>query len=327
MFRGTGPGIILIIFFAALSLWGKALFGGGNGFNAFDSGKMIFYGLFGHLTESGSIAGTILAFSLVMVTVALIITFNTRTLFLNERTFLPGFIYILITSLIPDYQYLNPVIPSVILLHLAVMRIAGSYRKNGTAFCYFDAALMIGTGSLFYANLIWYGLILFIGLGLLRSPDVREVIVSVLGLLTPYVFVFGIYYVAGSDLAVLTSAIENSLFGAGIEPSFPRIVIVSLLFVAFTILIAAIHLGSLFSTIKVKARKIFSLQVWVALITIAVYFISPSGNAELLYIFALPSSYMLSNYYIHARGSRIIHEPLFVTTILLAVATAVITAL
>ncbi len=96
----------------------------------------------------------------------LLVNFNTTVFFIHERTFLPALIYILFGGFFPDHQLLNPVLPASIFLMLAVMRIMESYHITGTAYSYFDAGILISTGSLFYANLIWFGLIVIIGIAI-----------------------------------------------------------------------------------------------------------------------------------------------------------------
>ena len=64
---------------------------------------------------------------------------------------------------------------------LAIMRIMDGYHISGTAYNYFDAGLLISIGSLFYANLIWFGLLVIIGIALLRTGNLKEILISVLG--------------------------------------------------------------------------------------------------------------------------------------------------
>ena len=96
---------------------------------------------------------------------------------------------------------------------LAIMRIMDGYRIQGIAYNFFDAGILISTGSLFYANLIWFGLLVIIGIALLRTGNIKEIAISVLGLVTPYILTFGIYYVLGKDLKNYLSLIEYNLFG------------------------------------------------------------------------------------------------------------------
>ena len=72
-----------------------------------------------------------------------------------------------------------------------------AYRIQGIAYNFFDAGILIGIGSLFYANLIWFGLLVIIGIALLRTGNIKEIAISFIGLLTPYIMTFGIYYVLG----------------------------------------------------------------------------------------------------------------------------------
>lgn len=319
LFRGTGVGVILLMALTAGGLW----------LNSFISSEirgvdeihdpMVLYGILQTITGLNPLIGKITALTLVFIIASVLIAFNTSTFFINERTFLPGIQYIVLTSLFPSFQFLTPVLPASLFLILAVIRIAGTYRKNGIAYSYFDAALMIGTGSLFYASLIWFGILLFIGILLLRTFNLKEVFVSVLGLLTPYLILYGVFFVADYDLAELTSTISACLFDSNPGISWSRMTIVTSLFILITILIASFYLFSVFTTKKVKSRKIFSLQVWTGVVALGVYFISPAASEELVFIFAIPASYMLSHYHIQKKRKKIVPEIMFSGTIILIV--------
>ncbi|MBE0676188.1 MAG: hypothetical protein IH591_16145 [Bacteroidales bacterium] len=318
-FKGTGPGVIMLFLLTAGLLW----------FNSFREPMppgltagyqhMILFHLVQKFAGNHYLAATITAFILLLVLSGIIINFNTRTFFINERTFLPGVLYLILTSILPVWQNLNPLIPASIFLFLAVVRITGTYRRGGVAYSFYDAALMISIGSLFYTNLIWYGILLFIGMLLLRTFDLREVAISLLGLITPYVFVFGIYYIADLDMGELTTTISSGLFGQSPDMEWSRFFIVTGAFIVVTLLTASVHLMSVFTTKKVKSRKVFSLQIWMAVVTIVLFFVSPSASDELIYILAMPASYILSHYYINIRRKKIVPEIMFTGTLLLAV--------
>ncbi len=82
---------------------------------------------------------------------------------------------------------LNPAIFGAMFLMLAIRRIMDAYRDPGIAYNFFDAGILIGIGSLFYANLIWFGLLIIIGIALLRTGNIKEIAISVIGLITPYI--------------------------------------------------------------------------------------------------------------------------------------------
>ena len=318
-FRGTGTGVILLMALVAGGLWVNTFIN--NEVRGVDevNDPMVLYGVLQTVAGFNPLTGKITALVFVLAIATILITFTTSTFFINERTFLPGIQYIILTAIFPAFQFLTPVIPATVFLIMAVIRIAGTYRKNGLAYSYFDAALMIGTGSLFYASLIWFGILLFIGILLLRSFDLREVVVSVLGLITPYIVLYGVFFVADRDISELTQTITGCLFDVNQGVEWTRMAIVSAGFILITLLIASFHLLSVFTTKKVKSRKIFSLQLWLGIVTLIVYFLSPAATEELVYIFSIPASYILSHYYIQKKRKRIVPEIMFTGTIILIV--------
>jgi hypothetical protein len=296
-FRGTGPGVIILIFLVALGVWASALFAPRPATSfLYDTNPMPLYALLKHLVGKSAIAGTMISFLLVLFMSILLVHFNTTVFFINERTFLPAIIYVLFSAIFPYYQVLNPVLPASILLMLAIIRIMQAYRKNGTAFNFFDAAILIGIASLFYANLIWFGLLAFIGIAILRTGNIKELILAILGLCTPMIITIGIYYVAGKDLVNLASVAIFNLFGKQGNYYFSRVTITGLVIIGIFILTSLFYLFSVMNSKKIKSRKTFTLLEWTFVICMTLYFALPSTSVELIFLTAIPLSYFLAHY-------------------------------
>ncbi len=326
LFRGTGPGVIALMALVAGILWVNAFIN--LDVKGFDETRdvMVLYGALQTLTGLNPVVEKIAALAFALTIASLLIAFSTSTFFINERTFLPGIQYLILISIFPSLQFLTPVLPAVIFLILAIIRITATYRKNGIAYSYFDAALLIAIGSLFYASLIWFGILLFIGILLLRTFDLREVLVAVLGLATPYIFLYGIFFVADKDISELTRVITGCLLDNRQGLEWSRMAIVSGAFIVMTLLVATLYLFTVFTTKKVKSRKIFSLQIWVGIVTLMIYLLSPSANEELIYILAIPAAYILSHYYIQKKRRRIIPEIMFTGTVVLVILLQILNA-
>jgi len=219
-------------------------------------------------------------------------------------------------GLFPEYQKLNPVLPASVMFMIALKRIMAGYHKQGIAYNFFDAGILISTGSLFYANLIWFGIIILIGIILLRTVSVSEIAVMLLGLITPYLVTFGLYYVVGYDLKVLLEIISGNLFTRSEVYNFSRPVIVTLILFAVILVISTGYLLMLQNSKKIKSRKTFSLLIWIFFISVAVYFLVPSASVEVIWITAIPASYILSHFYINSRN-KIVSEILFTTVFLM----------
>jgi hypothetical protein len=193
---------------------------------------------------------------------------------------------------------------------LAVIRIMDGYHKTGTAYNYFDAGLLISTGSLFYANLIWFGLLVIIGIALLRTGNLKEIVISIFGLLTPYLITFGLYYVIGKDVWTLLKLLGNNLFTRSTYYPFPRLTIVALIFSGSLIFVSIIQLIRHMNTKKIKSRKTFSLMIWTFLISIIVYVALPSASVEIVWLISIPVSYFLTHYFVIVK-KKLVPEILF----------------
>lgn len=311
LFRGTGPGIIFLILLTATGVWTSAFINPHlpTSFH-YDLNPMPLYALLKGAIGNNAAVGVIFSFILTILVSFLLVNFNTAVFFINERTFLPAVIYVLFSGLFPYYQLLNPVLPASLFLMLAIRRIMDAYRKNGTAYNFFDASLLIGTACLLYANMIWFAILPIIGIAILRTGNVKELILSLLGLCTPLLLTVGIYYVAGKDLNILISDVKYNLFEKAGDYYLTRITIAGLIIVGMSVLLSIIHLLSVINVKKIKSRKTFTEFIWTFLISIIVYFALPSASVEIIYIAAVPLSYFLTHYFLFSK-KRVIPEIFF----------------
>jgi hypothetical protein len=311
IFKGTGPGVIFLIIIILIGIWISAILNQRlHPRFIYETDPMPLYGLIKIVIHNSHNLGVILSFLMVSLMAFLMVNFNTTVFFINERTFLPALFYVLFGGFFPDQQLMNPVIPASIFLMLAVIRIMDGYHKTGTAYNYFDAGLLISTGSLFYANLIWFGLLVIIGIALLRTGNLKEIVISIFGLLTPYLITFGLYYVIGKDVWTLLKLLGNNLFTRSTYYPFPRLTIVALIFSGSLIFVSIIQLIRHMNTKKIKSRKTFSLMIWTFLISIIVYVALPSASVEIVWLISIPVSYFLTHYFVIVK-KKLVPEILF----------------
>jgi hypothetical protein len=319
LFRGTGPGVMLLILLTAGGVWTRSFIGPPLPVSFhYDLNPMPLYGLLKGVIGNHAFIGVLFSFVLILLISFLLVNFNTTVFFINERTFLPAVIYVLFSGLFPHYQVLNPVLPAALFLILAISRIMDAYRKNGTAFNFFDASFLIGTGSLFYANLIWFALLAIIGTAILRTGNIKEMILAILGLCLPLILTTGIYYVAGKDLNLLGSVAKFNLFEITGSYYFSRIAITGLIIIGISILISLFQLLSVMNIKKIKSRKTFTVLMWTFVISIAVYFALPAASVEIIYLAGIPLSYFLTHYFVFSKN-RVMPEVLFTVLFLITI--------
>jgi hypothetical protein len=326
-FRETGPDVVILIGITLLLTWTGAFFHphlpAELGFNI---KPMPLFGLLISVTCFSPLFSIIIAYLLVLMIALLLVNFNTSAFFISERNFLPALIYILLSSYIPQYQILNPVLPAALFLILGIRKIIESYKVQGTAFSLFDAGMLISIGSLFYASLIWFGLLLIIGIAILRTGSIKEVIISVLGLAAPLFIVYGFFYVTGKDMDSMLSAVTYNLFAKDGKVIIQVLTLVILIISGIIVLISVAQLLSAINSKKIKSRKTFILLLWTFFIIAGVSLLSDSVSAEIYWLAVIPPSYFLTHFFVFSRR-RLLPEIMLAALFVLAALAQVVNLL
>lgn len=326
-FRETGPDVVILIGIILLLTWtGAFLHPHLPSDLGFDIKPMPFFDLLMSVTCFSSLFSVIVACLLVLIIAVLLVNFNTSAFFISERNFLPALIYILLSCYLPQFQILNPVLPAAVFLILAIRKIIESYKVQGTAFSLFDAGMLISIGSLFYASLIWFGLLLIIGIAILRTGSIKEVIISGLGLATPAFIVYGFFYVTGKDMDSMLSALSYNLFAKNGNVIIQEMTLVVLIISGIIVLMSVAQLLSAINSKKIKSRKTFILLLWTFFIIAGVYLLFDSVSAEIIWLAAIPPSYFLSHFFVFSR-SRLLPEIMLAALFVLAALVQVVNLL
>jgi len=312
--KGVNPGIILLNIFILLVLWISPLIFYQQQSFCFDNRPMPLYLILRNVAGTGQ-SGIITALALILFVSYLLVHFNTVLFFIPERTSLPSVLYAFFTGYLINYQTLNPVIPASIFILLAFGRVIDAYHKNGTAFSFFDASLLTGIGTLFYANLIWFCVILVIGVIILRGYKVKEIILSIAGIPLPLLITAGIYYIFSLDINRLIEDLGINLFEKCETYKFSTAELAVMAVGCAALLTGIIFVFQRIKNMKIRSRKIFILLLWWCLLCIALYFISPAVSAEIFYLAAIPSVYFITYYFIFSK-SRVIPLVLFIDFII-----------
>lgn len=318
--RQTGPDVLILVVVIFFLTWlGAFLNPRLPSAFGYDEMPMPLFGILLTLTNFSPFISVLAAFLLTLLVSYLLVNFNTSAFFISERTFLPAIVYALLTAIFPEFQVLNPVLPAAVFLILAIRSIVESYKVYGTAFSYFDAGILIGTGSLFFAPLIWMGILLLAGIVILRTVNIKEIIISILGIATPLFIVYGIMYVSGKDMAEQLSAVSWNLFGKESGFTVTGIKLAIIITAAVMILIAVAQLVPALNMKKIKSRKTLTLLFWSFLLALGVTILSGSVSGEMHWLLIIPPSYFLTHYFVFSRSKRI---PGIIMTLLFLIAAA-----
>ncbi len=301
LFRGAGTGLFILILLAGAALWASAYFNPVTVSSSSVTEAMPLWNIVLSVMIKSYKVQVIVSFILMILIAMLLIRFNISEFFINHRTFFPGIMFVLLYSIFPGAMVYNAALPATILILAALWRMVASYRQSGVAYNFFDAALLISTASLFYANAIWFLLLVFVGLLLLRSPDLREITIAIAGALLPYAFLYAIWYLTNRDIIDLNVLIINNLFEEAPAFVWSRTAVILMVILIFNLIAGLYSVMTDMPTKKVKSRKTFFMILWLLAISVAVYFAVPSASVEIMAIAAIPSAFVISNYYVFAR--------------------------
>lgn len=296
-FRSTGAPVILFIPFLGLLLWLRASLATPEMLFFFDKTQMPLYKVVTNFLEVKSLAATLLTYALVIIQGFLLVRLNTMFIFINNRSYLPALFFILVTAAIPDLQRLNPVIFSGFFLLLALERIFVTYGNSKLAYDYFVAAFYLSVGSLFYPFLAFFMLIIWISLAVLRPFNWREWVFTIIGFLVPVFFVVSYYYLVHNQPGLLIDDVR-SVFKYNAQPyEYSLPVIAFLVTVMFLLLMASQFMLRTLSSKKIFPRKAFTIFFWLFINAMIVFLFVNKASFELLFLAAIPISYLLAHYF------------------------------
>ena len=137
-----------------------------------------------------------------------------------KPNFLPAMAYLLITSLLPEWNYLSaPLVTNTFIIWLFI-RLFKLYNTGNAKPQVYNIGLIAGISSYIYFPSVLFVLCIFLGIMILKSFRLNEIALFIIGCLTPYYF-HAIYLFLGGKLSmanffphisITVPAIKNSIW-------------------------------------------------------------------------------------------------------------------
>ena len=113
---------------------------------------------------------------------------------INRNSFLTAFVYLVLMSHSMQLQHLYPALISGLFVIAAIDALLEFDLKEDYYRLAFKAGFYFGTASLFYLPAAILLLFIWASLFIYRIPNWRPWVISILGILTPYIFLFTYYF-------------------------------------------------------------------------------------------------------------------------------------
>ena len=295
IYKANNPALGFSLLFIAAALWLPSILSGKEFIYYCASPLSKFFSLYGLFSKIISI---LLIFS---GAILLNITIHQFHL-LKNQSYLPGLLYVLLMSCIPETLCFHPVVLANLFLILALRRgfqMLGDVNGSSAAF---DSALFVSVASLFYFPSALFVVFVWISLATFRSFSIRDWFISCTGLILPYLFTAIYYYCFGN---------KESFFSDYIFPGFQtdgpaEIYFLKSFYVlaAFLFIVLLISLSPLFAEMarnKASIRSGFRLFLWFTALSVISFVMAPAGNIFHFCFAAIPLSIIFSNMFLNIR--------------------------
>lgn len=191
-----------------------------------------------------------------------------------RTNYLAGMSYMLITSLFIEWNHFSAPLLINSLLIWVFHRVSVLYNSNKPGAAIFNVGLIVGIVTLMYQPAIVFSLFLLMSLFIMRPLRVREWLIGLLGITTPYYFMAILLYLTNQwDWKKLQPNISFNL------PAMPSSIVV---LVSVTLLILPFIIGGFFvqnnlTKMLIQVRKSWSLLL-VFLIVSMLIIVANGGN-------------------------------------------------
>ncbi len=218
---------------------------------------------------------SVLAFLLLYIQALLITSIINEYRMTMRQTFLPGLSFLLITSLLPEWNFLSgPLIASTLVLW-ALARLFKLYNHPAANSIIYNIGLLLGLASFFYFPSFLFSASMLIGLLILRPFRLNEILLLLLGVTTPFYFYAVYLFLADrlvweqlvTGLHIHTPALGNSLWIVG-----------STILIIIPFLIGAYYIQSNLRKMLIQARKNWSIVLIFLLFAIMFGFVNGQGT-------------------------------------------------
>ena len=210
---------------------------------------------------------------------------NNRRL-MQKPNYLPGMSYLLITSFFSEWNILSAPLVINTLLIWVWAKMSNLYNNKNAKTTLYNIGIAIGICTFFYFPALAFSLLIIFALLITRPPKIAEWIIPVIGIITPWYFLFSWLF--------LTDKLY-SFHVPGFEISYPLFAQNNIQYAGMILILILAITGGFFvqsfsSKQIVQVRKSWSLLLLYLIVALFIPFINNSHNFEYWILAVVPVS-------------------------------------
>jgi hypothetical protein len=252
---------------------------------------------FAGASKSSSLFYPFLTFGLLFLQAIIITRFINNQRMTNKPTYLPGLSYMLITSLLPEWNYFSaPLLCNTILLYV-LAGLFGIYNKPNARGTIFNIGLALGIASFLFISSLTFIIWILLALAVMRPFRINEWLICLLGITTPFYF-YAIY-------TFITGSWSWQEFVPLIQLGFPSLkqsawLAVSVLLIMIPFLAGGYYVQENLRRMLINVRKGWSLLLLYLLAALLLPFVNSSDTFENWIMAMVPMAAFHGFAYLHS---------------------------
>jgi hypothetical protein len=227
------------------------------------------------VTDVAPIVFPLLAFMLLFVQATLLNRISNTLRLFPKSNYLVGMSYLLITSLMHEWNLFSAPMLVNFLLIWSWYRMTNLYNNNSPKTAIFNISLLLGLLPLIYSPAVVFLLLMIFVLLITRPFYITEWLVAVIGFTTPYYFLFVALYLSNQwDWARVIPVISFHL---------PRLsanlwVTGGIIFMVLPFLVGSYYAQTNLSKMLIQTRKSWSLLLILLMVSVIIILVNPGIN-------------------------------------------------
>jgi len=262
----------------------------------FANGAMPLYYLVFNLLNGQDFWQVFFAFILVLINSFIVAQLGSSFLFVRERSYMPGIIYLMTVSSLQWLHALVPVHLATLCVLISIYFILDTYHKPVEITFTFNASFFLSLASLFYLPAIFLFPLVWIAIFVLQKSDNwRLLVVPVLGFGAPWMFMWAFSFLNDTDTSLWKDILkmlwtDNNAYL--LEPYFLVLTAV----ITFISILGSFSVIAAYHRMKVSSRKYFVIFYWMLGLVLAAALGLMTIGIEIVALSTIPVAFFISYY-------------------------------
>jgi len=246
--------------------------------------------------ENGPLTTAVIAFALLYIQALLLNYLVNEYRLLPRHTYLPAMAYLLITSLLPEWNYFSAPLLANTFIIWAFIQLFKLYNTQRGREIIYNLGLITGISAFIFFPSVLITICLLIGIMTLRPFRLNELFLLLLGVLTPFYF-YAVYLFLNDSLTVQNVFSDIHLQIPVIQNSIWLSVSVALLAIPF--LIGGYFVQTNLHKMLIQSRKNWSILLLYLLLAIFIPFVNTAPSFANWILLTVPFAAFHSSAYFY----------------------------